>query len=356
MIELTSDGLYCPAGGFHIDPWKPVPRAIVTHAHSDHLRGGCDRYLVASEGLPLARLRLGQPALIETLRYGEVLELDGVRLSLHPAGHILGSAQVRLEHRGRVCVISGDYKTDDDPTCGALEQLRCHEFVTESTFGLPLFRWPDWRGVVREIEAWWRENRQSGKPSLLLAYACGKAQRLLASLDASIGPIFLHGAVERVNTAYLAAGVRLPETQLVVNAGRDTPWREALIIAPPSARGTPWMRRFPNAATALASGWMRVRGMRRRRAVDRGFVISDHADWSGLLEVVRHSEAETIRVTHGYSASLARYLAESGRDAAPLKTQFHGELLDEEADGEADGGAVENTDAAGVDAEVERER
>jgi putative mRNA 3-end processing factor len=341
LLQLTGDGLYCPPGDFHVDPWHPVERAVITHAHSDHARRGSRRYLAARPGQRLLRTRLGDDAVIDALDYGEAVDVRGVRVSLHPAGHILGSAQVRLEHRGEVWVVSGDYKLDRDPTCAPFEPVRCHTFVTESTFGLPIYRWPAQDEVVGDINAWWRQNREEGKATLLFGYALGKAQRLLAGLDAGIGPIYTHGAVEKLSRDYRDSGVALPPTTYVGDVPRGTDWGGALIVAPPSAHGTAWTRRFGTASTGFASGWMRIRGTRRRRAVDRGFVLSDHADWPGLLDAVRATGAERVWVTHGYVGVLVRWLREQGIEAEGLQSHFEGERdetgdLPEEAAAEAE--------------------
>jgi putative mRNA 3-end processing factor len=321
LLQSTEAGLYCPAGDFHVDPWLPVPRAVITHAHADHLRWGCGHYLVAAAGLALARARLEPEASVQTVPYGEALHLGGVQVSLHPAGHVLGSAQVRVEERGEVWVVSGDYQRRTNPTCAPFEPLRAHTFVTESTFGLPIFRWPHEREVLASIDAWWRANAAAGRASLLYGYALGKAQRLLAGVDAGIGPIYTHGAVETLNRVYREEGVALPPTVPVseVPARRDT-WRGALIVAPPSAHGSVWTRRFGEASTAFASGWMRIRGTRRRRAIDRGFVLSDHVDWSGLLQTIAETGAERVWVTHGYGATLAWLLRERD-DAAEVQAR-----------------------------------
>jgi putative mRNA 3-end processing factor len=325
LLTLTERGLYCPVGDFHIDPWQPVPRAVITHAHADHARRGSEHYLGASEGEPVLRTRLGADSSIDTIAYGEVQLHNGVRLSLHPAGHILGSVQVRLEHHGQVWVVSGDYKLEADPTCTPFEPIRCHVFVSESTFGLPIFRWPAVTDVFADINAWWQRNQEAGKASLLFGYALGKSQRLLAGVDPGIGPIYLHGAVSRLVDAYRAAGVKLPPCTYVGEAPAGTRWDRTLILAPPSAHGTPWTRKFAPASTALASGWMRIRGTRRRKAVDRGFVLSDHADWPGLLDAIKATGAERVWVTHGYVAVLVRYLNEHGIEATGLETRFEGE-------------------------------
>jgi putative mRNA 3-end processing factor len=339
LLQLTDAGLYCPAGDFHIDPWRPVDRAVITHAHSDHARGGSARYLCSREGESVSRARLGPDVSITSASYGETLHHNGVALTFHPAGHILGSAQIRLEFQGEVWVVSGDYKTVPDPTCTAFEPVRCHTFVTESTFGLPIYRWPTPSDVFAEINAWWRGNQEAGRVSLLFGYALGKAQRLLAGLDQSIGPIYTHGAVERLTQAYRASGIELPATTYVGLAERGTDWKQALVLAPPSAHGTPWARKFGPASTALASGWMRIRGARRRRAFDRGPVLSDHADWPGLLDAIGQTGADRVWVTHGYTAVLVRWLKEKGIDAHAVATQFEGESAEAAVAEETDLGA-----------------
>jgi putative mRNA 3-end processing factor len=329
LLQLTDSGLYCPTGDFYVDPWKPVDRAVITHAHADHLHGGCGQYLATVDGERVVRTRLGSRASIDVLPYGVAIEHNGMHLSFHPAGHILGSAQVRLEYRGAVQVVSGDYKLDADLTCTAFEPVRCHTFVTESTFGLPIYRWPQQAEVYAEINAWWRGNQDEGKASLLFGYALGKAQRLLAGLDPAIGPIYTHGSVARLVRDYRDSGVLLPPATYVNDAPAGTRWERALILAPPSAHGSTWVRRFGPHASGLASGWMRIRGTRRRKALDRGFVLSDHADWPGLLRAIEASGAEHVQVTHGYVAALVRYLQEKGIDAVGLSTRFEGEWDDE---------------------------
>jgi putative mRNA 3-end processing factor len=315
LLQLTPSGLYCPAGAFTIDPRHPVKRAVITHGHADHARSGSGSYLCAPDCKAILQSRLGPQAAIETLPYGERRTVDGVTLSLHPAGHILGAAQVRLEKDGYVGVVSGDYKTDPDPTCRPLEPLRCHHFISESTFGLPIFQWPSPGEVVADIQAWWRANQDQHRTSVLFAYALGKAQRVLAGLREEMGPILTHGAVETVNRIYRAQGVRLPVTRPVGEVGDKRLLPKALVVAPPSADIPAWMRRFPKRSRAFVSGWMRIRGHRRRRAVDRGFVMSDHADFAGLVATIRHSAAERVSLVHGYAAELARWLREQGLQA-----------------------------------------
>lgn len=327
LVVETPAGLYCPAGRFHIDPWQPVDRAVITHAHGDHARRGSTHYLAARGSEQVLRVRLGDVHL-ETLEYGASVELGGVRVSFHPAGHVLGSAQVRIEHRGEVWVVSGDYKTQPDPTCAAFEPVRCDVFVTESTFGLPIYRWRPPAAVFGDLNAWWQANAAAGRSSVVFAYAFGKAQRILAGADASIGPIVCHGAVEALNRAYRASGVALPETRLVTEIADRAALKRALVVAPPSAQGSAWLKRFGDYSDAFASGWMQLRGARRRRAVDRGFVLSDHADWPGLLAAVEATGASTIFVTHGYVAVMVRWLASRGLAAQAFQTQYGGEWDD----------------------------
>jgi putative mRNA 3-end processing factor len=299
---------------------------VVTHGHADHTYPGSQHYLGAAIGLPVLRQRLGPDAHITSLHYGESLYINGVNLALYPAGHILGSAQVRVEAGGEVWVVSGDYKTGTDATCTPFELVPCHTFITEATFGLPIYRWPDQGVVFADIDGWWRRNQAEGRASVVFAYALGKAQRVLAGIDPEIGPIYVHGAVHVMNQAYAASGVVLPPAQYVQEYARnaiDKPdWSQALIVAPPSAQATPWLNRFGEISTAFASGWMRVRGQRRRRSIDRGFVLSDHVDWPSLLQVVAATGAERVLVTHGYIAPVVRWLREQGVDAYGLDTHF----------------------------------
>ena len=334
-LRVTEAGLYCEAGGFHIDPWQPVARALITHAHGDHARRDSAAYLAVADGLPLLRARLGDTASIETVGYGEMRRIGSVDVSMHPAGHVLGSAQIRIAHAGRVTVVSGDYKLAADPTCVSFEAVSCDAFVTESTFGLPVYRWDAPEETIRAIADWWAANREAGVASVLFVYALGKAQRVLAGLQAASqalpGPIYCHGAVERVNAAYRDAGVPLPTTRAVASAPAGTDWTNALVLAPPSAQGSTWMRRFDPCRTAFASGWMAIRGARRRRNLDRGFILSDHADWGGLNTAIAASGAEEVFVTHGYRDELVRWLVDQGRRAQAVVTRFEGEAGDEAA-------------------------
>ena len=342
LIHRTDYGLYCEAGDFHIDPWRPVQRAIITHAHSDHARAGSSAYLTAEPGARLVALRTRSEA-VEGIPYGESRVINGVRISFHPAGHILGSAQVRVEHRGEVWVVTGDYKIDPDPSCEAFELVQCDTLITECTFGMPIYRWEPVTSVFAEIGEWWRSNAESGRASLLFGYALGKAQRLLAGLDEEIGPIFTHGAVDRLNAVYRAEGIRLPATRHVTEGTKEE-WSRGIVVAPQSANGSPWMRRFGDSLTAFASGWMTIRGRRKQRSVDRGFVLSDHVDWPQLLAVIESTGAERVIATHGYTDVLVRYLREKGLQAEALETDYRGEDDQSEPEAESPVDASSETD------------
>lgn len=349
LLETTEKGLYCGAGDFYIDPWLPVERAVITHAHGDHARWGSRNYLCSAEGEHVLRARMGGDARIQAVGYGERLEVSGVGLSLHPAGHILGSAQVRVEHGGEVWVVSGDYKTEPDPTCSTFEPVPCHTFVTESTFGLPIYRWEPQERVYEAIRSWWAGNRETGRASVIFAYSLGKAQRVLSGLlGREEGPIFTHGAVERLNREYRAGGVKLPAT---THTGAVSPssWAGSLIVAPPSASGSTWLRRFGTASTAFASGWMRIRGARRRRGIDRGFTLSDHVDWPGLQATIAATGAERVWVTHGYREPVVRWLRERGYDALAIASRWEGES-------EAEGAAEDDVGAESEPQDAEERR
>lgn len=323
MIHPDSRGLACPVGGFHIDPWAPVPVAVLTHAHADHARHGSSVYHASEASLGLLRKRLGPQAVLHGHPYGAPFVLGDTLVSLHPAGHVLGSAQVRVAGPDGVWVVSGDYKRAPDPTCAPFEVVPCDVFITEATFGLPIYRWPTMEHVLDEILEWWQANARAGRASLLLVYALGKAQRLLAGLAGRVdAPVLVHGAVFGLLEPYHAAGIALAETATVGEVGRRADFAGRLIMAPPSAAATPWTKRFGDVALGFCSGWMQIRGNRRRRGYERGFVVSDHADWGALLATIEQTGAERVYVTHGYHDTLARYLADHGWQAAPLETLY----------------------------------
>ena len=327
VLSFTDRGIYCPAADVFIDPWKPVDRALITHGHADHARPGMGHYLATDGAAPVMRHRLGDIA-IETVAYGETRRIGDAAISFHPAGHVPGSAQIRVEVGGEVWVVSGDYKIEADGLSDPFEPVRCHAFITECTFGLPVFRWDSQEAVAAQINDWWRSNAANGRATILGAYALGKAQRLLSAIDASIGPILTHGAVENTNEVLRAQGLPLPDTIRVTPEMNPKDYPRALVLATPSALGTAWARRFGPASTGFASGWMALRGVRRRRAADRGFVLSDHADWEGLNTAIAETGAERIFATHGYTQIFRRWLESQGYDAAIVETQYEGETLD----------------------------
>jgi putative mRNA 3-end processing factor len=326
MLTETPSGLYCAAGGFHIDPWGPAERALITHAHGDHARPGSRAYLCTEGTAALLRRRFENEDRVETIRYGENITLGSVRVSFHPAGHVLGSAQIRLEGPGGAWVVAGDYKRAGDPTCAPFEVVPCDTFVTESTFGLPIYRWDPAGQVIADIAAWRDENAAAGRTSVLFCYTIGKAQRLLAELmQVTDRRVFVHGMMAATIQAYREAGVAMLPIEIATDRPKGFSFAGELVLAPLSARGTPWMRRLGTISDAFASGLMRVRGVRRQRAFDRGFVLSDHADWPALLQTIDETGATRVLATHGHAEPLARYLREQGLDAGTIRTAWEGE-------------------------------
>ncbi|MFZ9046574.1 MAG: ligase-associated DNA damage response exonuclease [Cyclobacteriaceae bacterium] len=327
LLEITKKGIYCQKAGIYIDPWVPVKKALITHGHADHARWGHQHYMSTSLTKAIMHHRLGESLDIQGAPYGEQILINGVKFSFHPAGHLPGSAQVRVEHKGEICVASGDYKLSKDPLAEPFEPIKCHTFISECTFGLPVFRWNSHEESVRKINIWWRENQKKGLVSVIGGYALGKAQRILTSLDPSIGPIYTHGAVENINRVLRASGVTLPET-IQVMPHENPDYSGSMVIATPSALSSPWMKRFKPYTTALASGWMTIRGARRRRSVDKGFVMSDHADWEELNRAIAETGAENIICTHGYTQVFAQWLRSNGYNAVSEETEFKGELME----------------------------
>ncbi len=330
LIHFTDKGMYVPLADVYIDPWKPVARAIITHAHSDHARWGMGAYLCHHQTIPVLKKRLGDNN-YQVFRYGEEITINGVKFNFYPAGHVLGSAQIRVEYGGDVWVASGDYKLQHDGISAPFEAVKCNTFITESTFGLPVYNWKPQAEVINEINAWWKLNQEKGKCSVIFAYSLGKAQRIIHNVDHALGDIFVHGSVENMNTAYSEAGIALKPCRKVSAGFGKEAYRNALIVAPPSADGSEWMRKFEPYSTALASGWMALRGARRRGAVDRGFVLSDHADWGELNTAVKATGATRVIVTHGYTSVFSQWLREQGLEAFDVETQFSGESIDEDA-------------------------
>lgn len=333
MITFDDYGIFCKQAGVYIDPWKPVAKAVITHAHADHARWGMGSYLAHEHAAPVMRYRLGADIALQEVAYNQEININGVSISFHPAGHIWGSAQVRLEYKGEIWVISGDYKLQQDGISVPFEPVRCHHFITESTFGLPVYNFPHPKEVHDAINAWWRANKEEGKNSVICAYALGKAQRVLKHLDPTIGEIYTHGAVENINRLYGQTGGLLPGATGVSSVANRKDIKGAMIIAPSSAIGTSWMRSFQPYKLGICSGWMQLRGTRRRRGADAGFVLSDHADWQQLDVAVKATGAEHVYVTHGYKSVYARWLrTERGLDAKEVETLYTGEQIDDTTD------------------------
>jgi len=321
LIEFTNKGLYCRPGDFYIDPWRPVEKAVITHAHSDHARTGSQSYLCHHFTKPILQLRLGDHP-YQTVEWNELVFMNGVKISLHPAGHIIGSSQIRVEHKGEVWVVSGDYKCEDDGLSGRFEPVPCHTFITESTFGLPIYNWKPQSEIYKDIQDWVLQNKEAGKVSVLTAYSLGKAQRVLTCLAETGLPVFLHGAIYNVHTTLVNAGWQLPAVQRVQADMSKETFRGSVVIAPGSADGGPWMKRFAPYAVGICSGWMQVRGNTRRSNADAGFALSDHADWKALLQTVKSTGASKVFVTHGFQAAFSRYLNETGIESAEVKTEY----------------------------------
>jgi len=329
LIDFTNNGLYCAAGNFYIDPWKPADKAIITHAHSDHARWGSQNYLCHTASLPLLKLRLGDIN-ADAIEWNETVNINGVRISLHPAGHIIGSSQIRIEDKNEVWVVSGDYKTENDGISGVFEPVKCNVFISESTFGLPIYKWKPQQEIFNDIREWIVANQEAGKTSVLIAYSLGKAQRVMKCIREMNVKIFLHGAVWNVHQTLLNAGYDLPDAERVNPDTAKENFKGNVVIAPPSADGTPWMKRFSPYGVGVCSGWMQVRGNVRRRNADAGFALSDHADWKGLINAVKETGAEKVFVTHGFQAAFSRYLNDNGIQAAEVKTEYGGEEEEQE--------------------------
>lgn len=324
LLEFNQNGIYCPEGDFYIDPWRPVKDAIITHGHSDHAKWGHQKYLAHTLSREILYHRLGNINL-ETMGYGESRIKNGVKIAFYPAGHIPGSAQIRVEFKGEVWVVSGDYKTEDDGLCAPFEPVKCHSFISECTFGMPVYKWQPQAEIFKGINDWWTQNKAEGKTSVLAGYSLGKAQRILQNLDMGLGKVFTHGAIQNSNEALIRNGINLNPTELITSDTKKEALKGNMVICPPSAIGTPWMRKMNPYSFGYCSGWMAIRGAKRRRAADRGFVLSDHADWDGLISAIKATECETVYLTHGFTASFSRYLSEIGYDAREAKTLYGNE-------------------------------
>ncbi len=330
LLQFTDKGIFCHEAQVYLDPWKPVDKAIITHGHADHSRWGHKQYITHDRNVPIVKHRLGD-VVINGKKWGEPFSINGVRFTLFPAGHIIGSSQIKVEHKGEIWVFTGDYKIEDDNVSTPFELVKCHTFITECTFGLPAFLWRSQQEVFKDINEWWSQNKANGQTSILFGYSLGKAQRLLKHLDPSIGKIYTHGAIENM-TNVLRPMVHFPKTELITSDTKKEEINGNIVLAPPSAHGSNWIRKMVPYATASASGWMAFRGARRRRAIDKGFVLSDHCDWPGLLSTIKNTGAEKIICTHGYTDIFSKYLKELGYDARTEATQFEAENSEQNAE------------------------
>jgi len=327
LLVFNQKGIYCEVADVYLDPWKPVKKAIISHGHADHSRWGHQQYITHHSNVAIIKHRLGDIT-VTGKEWNETFTINGVKFSLHPAGHIIGSSQIRVEYKGEVWVFTGDYKTEDDSLAIPYEVVKCHTFITECTFGLPAFKWVPQEQVFNDINTWWQQNRDDGKTSVLFGYSLGKAQRILKHLDTSIGQIYTHGAVENM-TEVIRSIADLPPTHKITRDTKKEEIKGNIVIAPPSAHGSTWIKKMVPYVTASASGWMTFRGARRRRAIDKGFVLSDHCDWQGLLTSIKATGAEKIICTHGYTDIFSRFLAEQGYDARTEQTQYEEENAEE---------------------------
>ena len=321
LVKFTKKGIYCIPGKFYLDPWYPVEYAIISHGHADHARWGNKHYLCHNQSKAILQHRIGADISIESLPYNVYKVINGVKVSFHPAGHIIGSAQIRLEYKGYIVVFSGDYKTQPDFITTPFEPVKCHEFITESTFGLPIYKWKSEEELQQELQDWIVQNQQNNRTSVFLGYSLGKAQRIMKLVE-KVEEIYVHSAIHNLNKAIENSGITLPTTKLLTADFKKTEIQNKIVILPPALLGSKMIKKIPNAATAICSGWMQIRGNRRWKGVDAGFAVSDHADWDGLLSAVKATEAEKVYVTHGSQAVFSKYLNEIGIEAHELKTEF----------------------------------
>lgn len=328
LLKFTDRGIYCEAAKVYIDPWKPVDFAIITHAHADHSRYGNKHYLCHHLSKPIIQHRLGKGISINSKGYGEVFTINGVKFSLYPAGHIIGSSQVKVEHQGEVWVVSGDYKIENDGISTPFEAIKCDVFITECTFGLPVFKWPDQKDTFEAINKWWTSNAAEGKTSLVSAYSLGKAQRVLKGIDSQIGKIYVHGAIYNMQEVITSLGFDFPKVEYIDGSQSKKDFEGSLVIAPPGALDSQWQKKLGPISTAMTSGWMALRGTRRRGSLDRGFVMSDHADWDGLNKAIEATGCEKVITTHGYTSIFTKWLNEKGLEATIESTAFEGENMD----------------------------
>lgn len=321
LLKFTSKGIYCVPGKFYIDPWRPVDLAVITHGHADHARSGMKKYLCHHFTKPILYSRIGKDIECQSVAYGEILTINGVKVSLHPAGHIIGSAQIRMEYKGYVSVISGDYKIQDDGLSTPFEAVKCNEFVTESTFGLPIYNWLSVEEQENQMKNWVEQNRRNGKTSVFIGYSLGKSQRIMKALE-GLGELNVHYSIAKLNEAYESVGVKLPDYNTIDLRDDKKQLDGKIILLPPALVDNPATKKIPNMAYAICSGWMQIRGARRWRSADAGFAISDHADWQGLLTAIKATEAEKVYVTHGQTAIFSKYLNEIGIASEEVKTEY----------------------------------
>lgn len=321
LLSLTSKGLYCALGDFYIDPFEKVQTALITHGHGDHAHWGMGEYITVQENEFILKKRISD-AKIKTYSYGEVFRMGEVDVSFHPAGHILGSSQVRIQYKDEIWVFTGDFKRDLDLTCKPFEVVPCDVFISEATFSLPVYRWPDFRHEMKQIYEWWMKNREEGFNSVLCCYALGKAQRIIAGLrELTDEPIWVHGTVDELNQSYAKTGLSWPNVNKVPLESKEK-FQGAMILCPPSALGSSWSKRLSPKKVAFASGWMRLRGNRRRKGYERGFVISDHADWPSLIRTVKETGCRKVYFTHGNTDAIVKYLNDQGVAAYDLKLPY----------------------------------
>lgn len=321
LLKFTSKGIYCIPGKFYIDPWRPVDLAVITHGHADHARSGMKKYLCHHFTKPILHSRIGKEIECQSVEYGEILDINGVKVSLHPAGHIIGSAQIRMEYKGYVSVVSGDYKIQDDGISTPFESVRCNEFVSESTFGLPIYNWLSVEAQEQQMRNWVQQNKANGKTSVFIGYSLGKSQRIIKALE-GLNELNVHYSIAKLNEAYESVGVQLPDYNTIDLREDKKHLNGKIVILPPALIDNPAMKKIPNLAYAICSGWMQIRGARRWRSADAGFAISDHADWQGLISAIKATEAEKVHITHGQTAVFSKYLNEIGISADEVKTEY----------------------------------
>lgn len=318
LLQFTNKGIYCPAAKLYVDPNRKVKTALITHGHSDHARPGHSHYVCANSSVHILRHRLGSNISIQGVKFGESINCNGVKISFHPAGHILGSAQIRFEYKNQIWVVTGDYKIEDDGISECFEQLTCTHLITECTFGLPIYKWKKQEDIFNQINTWFAENKELGRPSVILAYSLGKAQRILAGLNSEIGPIYVHSSIAAMNKVYEKTGISLPKYKSIENKTKALELNAALTIIPHKALSSEVSSQLVDPSIAVASGWMATRNQRIKSICNRGFALSDHCDWDGINTVVKNSGAEFVFPTHGNTDVLSRWLNEKGIQSRPL--------------------------------------